>query len=218
MDHLDFIKSCSTHGANVNARMKDSTETRTIFTHQWLYEDGATPFLRAAQSGDVELMKLLLAHGADPKIATAQQHHAADGGVRHRLGGGRHLRVVARGQRRGREDAARSGRRSERRRTATAAPRCTARRTRAATTSCSCWSTTAPSSTAATSAAATRSTAAAVGPHLAAGRLRGWARPRRRAVGDRASRDGGAAAQADDGAPASQYPRRLLVGLHHRSV
>jgi hypothetical protein len=37
---------------------------------QWLYEDGATPFLRAAQSGDVELMKLLLAHGADPKIAT----------------------------------------------------------------------------------------------------------------------------------------------------
>jgi hypothetical protein len=38
---------------------------------QWLYEDGATPFLRAAQSGDVELMKLLLAHGADPHIATA---------------------------------------------------------------------------------------------------------------------------------------------------
>src|SRR5678809_452798 len=38
---------------------------------QWLYEDGATPFLRAAQSSDVELMKLLLTHGADPKIATA---------------------------------------------------------------------------------------------------------------------------------------------------
>jgi len=37
---------------------------------QWLYEDGATPFLRAAQSGDVDLMKLLLANGADPKIAT----------------------------------------------------------------------------------------------------------------------------------------------------
>lgn len=38
---------------------------------QWLYEDGATPFLRAAQSGDVVLMKLFLEHGADPKIATA---------------------------------------------------------------------------------------------------------------------------------------------------
>src|SRR5262249_52577162 len=70
LDHLDFIKILLAHGANVNARMKDSTETRTIFTHQWLYEDGATAFLRAAQSSDVVLMKLLLEHGADPKIAT----------------------------------------------------------------------------------------------------------------------------------------------------
>ena len=50
--------------------MRSSTETRTIFTHQWLYEDGATPFLRAAQSSDLVLMKLLLEHGADPKIDT----------------------------------------------------------------------------------------------------------------------------------------------------
>jgi hypothetical protein len=49
----------------------DSTETRTNFTMQWLFEDGATPFLRAAQSGDVTLMKLLLEHGANPKIFTA---------------------------------------------------------------------------------------------------------------------------------------------------
>ena len=82
MDHLDFIKLLLNHGANVNARIcgvestpkrckGDSTETRTIFTMQWLYEDGATPFLRAAQSGDVTVMKLLLEHGADPKFATA---------------------------------------------------------------------------------------------------------------------------------------------------
>jgi len=71
LDHLEFIKTLLARGANVNARAKDSTETRTIFTMQWLYEDGATPFLRAAQSSDVELMKLLLTHGADPKIATA---------------------------------------------------------------------------------------------------------------------------------------------------
>jgi uncharacterized protein len=81
MDHLEFIRSLLDHGANVNARVcgieskadqckGDSTETRTIFVMQWLYEDGATPFLRAAQSGDVPLMKLLLEHGADPKIAT----------------------------------------------------------------------------------------------------------------------------------------------------
>ncbi|HEY4360965.1 MAG TPA: ankyrin repeat domain-containing protein [Bryobacteraceae bacterium] len=82
MDHLDFIKALLSHGANVNARVcgsastatdckGDSTETRTIFTMQWLYEDGATPFWRASQSGDLVLMKLLLSRGADPKIATA---------------------------------------------------------------------------------------------------------------------------------------------------
>lgn len=82
IDHLELIKDLIHHGADVNVRVcgttstatqckGDSTETRTNFTMQWLYEDGATPFLRAAQSGDVELMKLLLAHGADPKIATA---------------------------------------------------------------------------------------------------------------------------------------------------
>ena len=84
MDHLEFIKALIDKGANVNVRIcgvkstptsctGDSTETRTNFTMQWLQEDGATPFLRASQSGDVELMKLLLAHGADPKIETA--HH-----------------------------------------------------------------------------------------------------------------------------------------------
>jgi ankyrin repeat protein len=70
MDHLDYIKLLLDKGANVNARMKDSTETRTVFTNQWLDENGATAFLRASQSGDVVLMKLLLAHGADPKIDT----------------------------------------------------------------------------------------------------------------------------------------------------
>jgi hypothetical protein len=70
MDHLDFIKLLIDKGANVNARLKDSTETRTVFTNQWLDENGATAFLRASQSGDVVLMKLLLAHGADPKINT----------------------------------------------------------------------------------------------------------------------------------------------------
>ncbi len=70
MDHLDYIKLLLDHGADVNARMKDSTETRTVFTNQWLDENGATAFLRASQSGDVVLMKLLLAHGADPSIDT----------------------------------------------------------------------------------------------------------------------------------------------------
>ncbi len=70
MDHLEIIKLLIDGGADVNARMHSSTETRTVFTHQWLYEDGATPFLRAAQSSDLVLMKLLLEHGADPKLDT----------------------------------------------------------------------------------------------------------------------------------------------------
>jgi len=83
-DHLGYIKLLLDKGANVNARicglkstpdacLGDTTETRTNFTMQWLLEDGATAFLRAAQSGDVTLMKLLLAHGADPKIFTAHE-------------------------------------------------------------------------------------------------------------------------------------------------
>ena len=84
MDHLEYIKLLIDKGADVNARVcgarstsancvGDSTETRTIFTMQWVREDGATAFWRAAQSGDVTLMKLLLAHGADPKISSAHK-------------------------------------------------------------------------------------------------------------------------------------------------
>ena len=70
MDHLEYIRLLLAAKANPNQRMHSSTETRTVFTNQWLFEEGATPFLRAAQSGDIVLMKLLLGHGADPSIPT----------------------------------------------------------------------------------------------------------------------------------------------------
>jgi ankyrin len=71
MDHLDIMRLLLEKGANPNAKVKDNTLTRTIFTMQWFFEDGATPFIRASQSSDTELMKLLLKYGADPKAATA---------------------------------------------------------------------------------------------------------------------------------------------------
>jgi uncharacterized protein len=70
MDGLAFITYLLDKGANVNWRITESTETRTVFTNQWLNEEGATAFLRAAQSGDLQLLKLLVARGADPKINT----------------------------------------------------------------------------------------------------------------------------------------------------
>ncbi len=70
LDHLEYIKFLLDHGANPNAQAKDNTLTRTIFTMQWFTEDGATPFVRAAQSSDLELLKLLLAKGADPLMKT----------------------------------------------------------------------------------------------------------------------------------------------------
>jgi ankyrin repeat protein len=70
MDHLEYIELLLEAGADPNARLSESTETRTVFTNQWLDEEGATAFLRASQSGDVELMRLLLEHGADPHFYT----------------------------------------------------------------------------------------------------------------------------------------------------
>jgi ankyrin repeat protein len=70
MDHLALIRILLDRGADPNTPAKDNTLTRTIFTMQWFHENGATPFVRAGQSSDVELMQLLLDYGADPLIAT----------------------------------------------------------------------------------------------------------------------------------------------------
>jgi len=70
MDTLEFIEKLVDKGANVNWRVKDSTWFRTVFTSQWVHEEGATAFWRASQSSDLAVMKLLLEHGADPNMAT----------------------------------------------------------------------------------------------------------------------------------------------------
>jgi ankyrin repeat protein len=70
MDHLEFITFLLEHDADPDLSAKENTLTRTIFTMQWFYEAGASPFIRAAQSSDTVLMQLLLDYGADPFAAT----------------------------------------------------------------------------------------------------------------------------------------------------
>jgi uncharacterized protein len=67
---IDFMVN---HGVNVNARNRANTEVHNGIAATWLREAGATAFLRAAFCADLPVMKLLLAHGADPNIATTDK-------------------------------------------------------------------------------------------------------------------------------------------------
>lgn len=71
---LDFIKLLLAKGADVNARTRESLPVRRwvlrLGSLSWADFTGQTPFLRAAFSGDVTVMRLLLAYGADANIPT----------------------------------------------------------------------------------------------------------------------------------------------------
>ena len=71
---FQLIKRLLEAGAIVNARTKEYPPERRWITSlgslAWVDFTGQTPFLRAAFSGDVEVMHLLLEHHADPNIAT----------------------------------------------------------------------------------------------------------------------------------------------------
>jgi ankyrin repeat protein len=60
------------HGANPNARITRGGRRNQLHQSDFvkITVAGATPFLLAAASGDVAVMRLLLAKGADPKITT----------------------------------------------------------------------------------------------------------------------------------------------------
>ncbi len=67
-DPLDLIKALLAKGADVNARLTAKLPYRGGTNPTWQSEVGATPFLRAAYSNDVVVMRLLLGYGADPGI------------------------------------------------------------------------------------------------------------------------------------------------------
>jgi ankyrin len=70
-DPMELIEVLLKRGANPN-HQTNTTPFRGFYqvSANWANFDGQTPFLRAALSGDVTLMRLLLAHGADPNLTT----------------------------------------------------------------------------------------------------------------------------------------------------
>src|SRR5205085_11990966 len=59
------------HGANVNATLRTATVQRAHTPGDGLLGAGATPLMRAARTGDVNAMRILLEHGADPAMTTS---------------------------------------------------------------------------------------------------------------------------------------------------
>jgi len=82
---LRLVKVLLAHGANVNARM---TKPQPSFAGGYLDATGATPVLLAASANDIEMMRILLDAGADPKILTASNASAimAAAGLNHSIG------------------------------------------------------------------------------------------------------------------------------------
>jgi ankyrin repeat protein len=63
---VDTARSLLEHGADPNAMLKKAILTRTHTMGDGALGEGATPLLRAAKSGDIEMVRLLVEHGADP--------------------------------------------------------------------------------------------------------------------------------------------------------
>jgi ankyrin repeat protein len=71
LTYLDFMKVLLEKGVDPNARLKKKVwYSGYNFDLSGVDEIGATPFWRAAYASDVDAMRLLVAHGADPNLPT----------------------------------------------------------------------------------------------------------------------------------------------------
>jgi ankyrin repeat protein len=76
LDAVDLIKILLARGANPNARLAAPLMQRHHTAGDRALGDGSTPFMRAAKSGDVAVMRLLVAAGADPLLKQPNQTNA----------------------------------------------------------------------------------------------------------------------------------------------
>ena len=72
LDSPDIIKALLADGANPNARLKAPILDRVHNDGDANLGEGSTPLMRAAKDADIEVMRLLLDHGADLTLANAK--------------------------------------------------------------------------------------------------------------------------------------------------
>lgn len=72
-NYLDLMKALLEHGADPNSRLGHKLWYRPSFHDQmWIGTPGSTAFWRAAQATDLRAMRLLVDHGADPRIPSEE--------------------------------------------------------------------------------------------------------------------------------------------------
>jgi ankyrin repeat protein len=76
LDAVAIVERLLAHGANPNARLKAPIMQRQHTAGDAALGDGSTPFMRAAKSGAVDIMRLLLAAGADPTLTRPNRANA----------------------------------------------------------------------------------------------------------------------------------------------
>ena len=77
MPSLEIVKALLARGANPNAQLTKNLPGRSgMDSGDTTLDEGTTPLMRAARSGDAAVMRVLLEKGADPKLTTKEGNTA----------------------------------------------------------------------------------------------------------------------------------------------